>query len=133
MLIAALLVSGSIYAADVSIGIRIGPPPPPRVIHARPPSPGAEFVWIEGYWYPVGKHYRWHKGYWTRPPYPGARWVGPRYESNEFFEGFWEGDRGRIEHDHRWDRDRDRDYREHIQQAHDRGKHDHDRDHDHDR
>jgi len=24
--------------------------------------------------YPVGRHYRWHRGYWTRPPYHGARW-----------------------------------------------------------
>jgi len=27
-----------------------------------------------------------------------------------FFEGYWEGDRGRNNHDHRWDRDRNRDY-----------------------
>ena len=30
----------------------------------------------------------------------------------EIFAGYWEGDRGRIGHDHHWDRDRDRDHRE---------------------
>ncbi len=49
-------------------------------------------------------------GYWTRPPYLGARWVAPRYERGEFLEGYWNGDRGRVEHDHRWDKDRDRDH-----------------------
>jgi hypothetical protein len=28
-----------------------------------------------------------------------------RYESSRFFNGYWEGDRGRFEHDHGWDRD----------------------------
>ena len=124
---ATLLACGSLLAAQVSIGIRIGPPPPPRVVHVLPPRPAPEFFWVEGYWYPVGKHYKWHDGYWTRPPYPGARWVVPHYEGERYFGGFWEGGRGRIEHDHHWDRDRDRDFRE---KHHDRG---HDRDRDHDR
>ncbi len=105
-----LLVGGSAFAAQVSIGIRIGPPPPPRVVRVLPSRPNPEFVWVEGYWYPVGKHYRWHEGYWTRPPYPGAHWVVPHHDGERFFEGHWEGDRGRFEHDHRWDRDRDRDF-----------------------
>ena len=63
------------------------------------------------YWYPVKRHYKWHDGYWTQPPYRGARWVAARYDGHLFFEGYWEGSRGRYEHDHRWDRDRDRDYR----------------------
>jgi len=109
LLVSLLLVGISAFAAQVSIGIRIGPPPPPRVV-AVPVSPGAEFVWVEGYWYPVGRHYKWHRGYWTRPPYTGARWVGPHHDGDRYFSGYWEGDRGRREHDHRWDRDRDRDF-----------------------
>jgi hypothetical protein len=113
---------GSAFAADFSVGIRIGPPPPARVVRVQPLSPGPEWVWVQGYWYPAGNHYRWHDGYWTRPPYPSAVWVAPHHDGERFFNGYWEGERGRFEHDHRWDRDRDRDYR------HDRD--DHDRDHD---
>jgi len=111
-LLAALLLAGqALFGAQVSIGIRIGPPPPPRVVYVRPPVPGPEFLWVEGYWYPVGRQYRWHAGYWTRPPYPGAVWAMPRYDGGQYFEGYWEGNNGRIGHDHHWDRHRDRDSR----------------------
>jgi len=110
LLSAVLLVVVPAVGAQVSLGIRIGRPPAPRVLRFQPPSPGPDYVWIDGYWYPVGGHYRWHEGYWTRSPYAGARWVGPRYEGGQFFEGYWEGDRGRLAHDHRWDRDSGRDY-----------------------
>ena len=110
ILLASLVLCGvSPFAAQVSIGIRIGAPPPPRVV-AEPVSPGPEFVWVEGYWYPVGHHYKWHPGYWTRPPYVGARWVAPHHDGERYFPGHWDGDRGRREHDHHWDRDRDRDF-----------------------
>lgn len=114
----ALLFTGSLLG-QVSLGIRIGPPPPPRVVAVRPAAPGPGFIWVDGYWYPVDGRYRWHDGYWTRPAYEGAHWIGPRYEGNRFFEGRWEGPHGVVEHDHRWDRDRDRDWH-----------HDHDRDRD---
>jgi hypothetical protein len=119
-----ILVGVSALAAQVSIGIRIGPPPPPRVVHVVPERPGPDFVWIEGYWYPVGNHYKWHEGYWTRPPYPGAHWVSARHDGKMFYDGYWDGERGRVEHDHRWDRDHDRDYREHERHEHDRDDHD---------
>ena len=121
----------SMAHAQVSIGIVIGPPPEPRVVHVLPAQPGPEFVWVEGYWYPVGRHYKWHEGYWTRPPYEGAHWVTPRHDGERFFAGYWEGSRGRFEHDHRWDRDhgrRDHDRDHDHERDHDRG-----RDHDHDR
>jgi WXXGXW repeat (2 copies) len=108
VLAALLLAGGPVCGAQVSLGIRIGPPPPPPVIHVLPPRPGPEFVWVDGYWYPVGGRYRWHEGYWTRPPYPGARWVPPRHDGYRFFEGYWDGEHGRVEHDHHWDHDRDR-------------------------
>jgi len=81
------------------------------VVYVVPPPPAPEYMWVEGYWYPVKHRYKWHDGYWTRPPYERARWVSARYDGQLFFEGYWEGDRGRFEHDHRWDGDRDRDYR----------------------
>ena len=118
-----LLASGSVFGADISIGIMIGPPPPPVVVHVLTPRPDPEFVWVDGYWYPVGKRYKWHGGYWTPLPYTGAGWVPPHYDGERFFAGYWDGDRGRLEHNHRWDRDRDRD----RHRGHGRG---HDRDHD---
>jgi len=115
-----LLAAGSIVNGQISIGIRIGPPPPPRVLAVVPASPGPEFIWVGGYWYPVGNHYKWHEGYWTRPPYAGAVWVAPRHDGERFFEGYWEGERGRLAHDHHWDRDHDRDHHEHDRGHHDR-------------
>jgi hypothetical protein len=109
-LLGAMLLAGALVShAQVSLGIRIGPPPPPRVLAVRPVAPGPDFVWVDGYWYPVGRHYRWHAGYWTRPPYEGAHWVGPHYDGAQFYAGYWDGPRGRFEHDHRWDHDHDRD------------------------
>ncbi len=82
-LLTLILAAGeSAFGAQVSIGIRIGPPPPPRVVYVAP------------------HRYRWHEGYWTLPPYARARWVAPRYEREMYFVGYWEGDHGRIEHKH---------------------------------
>jgi hypothetical protein len=109
-LLAALLFTAGCMFGGVSVGIRIGAPPPPRVIVNRPVAPGEGYSWVDGYWYPVSGHYRWHEGYWTRPPYEGAYWVAPRHEGGLYINGYWGGSRGRIEHDHRWDRRGERDY-----------------------
>lgn len=109
--LAVMLFAAGGLLAQVSLGIRIGPPPAPRIVRVRPPEPGPGYVWVDGYWYAAGNRYRWHDGYWTRPPYEGARWVAPRHDGERFFEGYWEGDRGRRDHDHKWDRDHDRDFR----------------------
>jgi WXXGXW repeat (2 copies) len=130
VLFAAIFLAAPMLSAQVSIGIRIGPPPRPREVYVMPSSPGPAYVWIGGYWYPVGRHYRWHEGYWTFPPYEGARWVEPRHDGEQFFAGYWEGDRGRVDHDHHWDRDRNRD-RDRYRDDQDR-KHDQDHEHDHD-
>ena len=113
LLVVLLLVGVSAANAQISVGVRIGQPPPPRVVRVLPGRPGPEYTWVDGYWYPVGRRYRWHDGYWTRPPYEGARWVAPHHDGQRYFVGYWEGDRGRLEHDHRWDRDHDRDFRDH--------------------
>jgi YXWGXW repeat-containing protein len=112
LLAATLLSGGSLFGAQISFGIRIGPPPPPRVVRVLPRQPGPEYMWVDGYWYPEGQRYRWHQGYWTRPPYAGARWVAPHYDGERFFGGYWEGNRGRFDHDHHWDHDRNRDFRD---------------------
>jgi WXXGXW repeat (2 copies) len=128
-LIATLAMLGAVAShAQVSIGIQIGAPPPPRVLAVMPPSPAPDFVWVEGYWYPAGKHYKWHEGYWTRPPYAGARWVAPHHDGERYFAGYWDGDRGHVEHDHHWDHDKDRD----RDRWHDHDDHDRDHHEDHD-
>jgi hypothetical protein len=110
LLIAALLLGGvSVARAQVSLGIRIGPPPAVRV-EAVPARPGPEYTWVRGYWYPVDGHYVWHGGYWSRPPYAGAHWVEPHRRGGHFYAGYWDGPHGRVEHDHGWDNDPDRDY-----------------------
>jgi hypothetical protein len=109
LVLAALLAAPAATAnAQVSFGIRIGPPPAPRAYRV-PPRPGPEYVWVEGYQYPVGKSWRWHDGYWTRPPYEGAYWIEPYHFGGQYYAGHWEGGRGVIRHDHRWDRRRERD------------------------
>lgn len=111
MLLAAMLMGTmSIANAQVSLGIRIGPPPAPRVVAVRPVSPGPDYFWIDGYWYPVAGHYVWHAGYWTRPPYEGAHWVAPHHDGHQYFAGYWDGPHGRVEHDHSWDHSKYRDY-----------------------
>ena len=110
LLITMFLVTAKASTAQVSIGIVIGAPPPPRVAGVVPGRPEPATVWVEGYWYPVGNHYKWHEGYWTRAPFAGARWIAPRYEGGKWFDGYWEGGDRRVPHDHRWDHDRDRDF-----------------------
>jgi len=102
--------TASMAQAQVSFGIRIGEPPPPRAYRV-PPAPGPDYIWVEGYQYPVNGHYVWHNGYWTRPPYEGAYWVAPYHVGGQYFAGRWEGPRGIVNHDHRWDRGKQRDER----------------------
>ena len=82
----------------------------PRVERALPPTPGPGYVWIGGYWFAERGKWKWHSGYWTQPPYVGARWVPARHDGAMFYDGYWDGDRGRFAHDHRWDHDHDRDH-----------------------
>jgi len=77
----------------------------------RPANPGAGYSWIDGYWYPSNNRYVWHGGYYTRLPYAGASWVSPRYDGQQFYDGYWSGGNRQFRHDHRWDNDRrNRDY-----------------------
>jgi hypothetical protein len=108
---ALILVSASAAHAQISFDVHIGTPPPPPRVYRVPARPGPDYVWVEGYWYPQGRRYLWHNGYWTHPPYEGAYWVAPYYREGQYFAGRWEGRRGEVFHDHRWDRDRRRDER----------------------
>jgi hypothetical protein len=79
--------------AQVGVGVYIGRTPPPLRYEARPPIPGPGYVWIDGFYEPWQGGYRWHPGYWNRPPYEGAYWVHPHYDHYDrgwaYHEGFW--------------------------------------------
>src|SRR5260370_39048595 len=77
LLAAMLLATGSVIHAQVSIGLTIAPPPPARAVLVVPERPAPEFAWVEGYWYPEGRPYKVHEGYWTRRTYDVASWGGP--------------------------------------------------------
>ena len=106
---ALLIVFASAANAQVAFDVRTGPPPAASRAYHVPPQPGPDYVWVEGYWYPVNGRYHWHNGYWTRPPYPDAYWVAPYYQGGEYYTGHWEGSRGDVHHDHAWDRNRQHD------------------------
>lgn len=74
----------------VGVGVRVpyAPPPPPIVAYA-PPAPGPGYYWVNGYYVPAGPRYVWRAGYWARPPYVGAYWVGPRYWGHRYYHGYW--------------------------------------------
>lgn len=106
-LIAAMLLgSGSVFGAETSVGIVIDPPPPPYVVDVLPPSPSPEFVGVAGYW--------------TRPPYAGARRMSPHCDGEYYIAGYWESNQGRVEHDHHWDWDHERNYHEDHDRHHGR-------------
>jgi len=109
-LLGLMLFAGMSVFGQISIGVHIGPPPPPR-IEIRHESPGVGYSYVEGYWYPAGGHYKWHSGYWSRPPYEGAVWVGPHHDGQQYYEGYWKGaGHEPMPHDHASDTNHDRDY-----------------------
>jgi hypothetical protein len=64
----AVVIASPSYA---QISVYIGSPPPAIVYEEAPPPPDPGFIWIEGYWRPVGHHYKWVRGRWERPPMKG--------------------------------------------------------------
>ncbi len=105
-LLALLLLAGSTSMFGASrffFGVGIGPrygyaapaygyyaPPPPAVAYSYAPGyvrPG--YAWVGGGYYYGGGRYSYRSGYWGRAPYVGARWVGPRYYSHHYYNGYW--------------------------------------------
>ena len=81
----------------VVVGVGFGYAPAPVAVYAAPPvapvyaapvvRPG--YSWVNGYYYPVGARWGWHAGYYARPPYAHAYWVGPRYAGHRYYGGYW--------------------------------------------
>ncbi len=101
LMILAFLVGGTLFAQPrFYVGARVGfgyapapvvvraAPPAPLVTYATP-APGPGSSWVGGYWYPSGARYAWHAGYWARPAFYGAHWVGPRYAHGRYYGGYW--------------------------------------------
>ena len=102
-LLALVILAGSsaIYAGPrVFFGFGFGAPyyapapvayyaPPPPVAYYAPPVARPGYTWIGGYYYPAGRRWAWRAGYWARPPYAHAYWVGPRYYGGRFYGGYW--------------------------------------------
>ncbi len=92
-LLALLFVVGSTAFAGPRFffGVGVGPAyvaaPAPAVAYVAAPGPG--YAWVSGYSYPVGPRFGWQAGYWARPPYPHAVWVGPRYYGGHYYRGYW--------------------------------------------
>ena len=108
-----LLAAAIAAPSSAQISVYIGTPPPAIVYEEPGLPPDAGFVWIEGYWRPVGHHYKWVRGHWERPPFEGACWTHPHYvpyrEGWEWHEGHW--DHEDHNNDHWRDHDRGRGHR----------------------
>ena len=59
--LAGMLLAGASAYAQVSFGIRVGPPPRPRVVRVWPPRPGPDWEWVDGYWFVERGRYRWRR------------------------------------------------------------------------
>jgi hypothetical protein len=101
MLSILFLAGTSLFAAPrVYFGVGVGgyvAPAPVVTAYAPPIAPVAYapayarpgYAWVAGYHYPVGPRYVYRPGYWARPPYAGAFWVGPRYYGHRYYPGYW--------------------------------------------
>ena len=77
------------YYAPAPVVVYNAPPVAPRMAYVAPPMPGPGYAWVNGYYAPAGAGWGWHAGYWARPPYARAMWVGPRYMGGRYFAGYW--------------------------------------------
>lgn len=66
-----------LVAPESRVVVDVGPPPPQVEVVAA--SPGAEWVWVSGYWHWDGHAWIWIAGQWVWVD-PGYVWVAPRYE-----------------------------------------------------
>ncbi|MGO4211575.1 YXWGXW repeat-containing protein [Terriglobus sp. 2YAB30_2] len=104
--LAAVVFAGALAApgnAQVGIGVTIGTPPPPLRYEVAPPTPGPDYLWVDGYWSVSGRRYVWVPGHWERRPYAGAYYTHPHYdhypEGWRLHEGHWDREDHGDHHD----------------------------------
>jgi WXXGXW repeat (2 copies) len=99
-----LLTTAFTLPAFAQVSVYIGSAPPPLRYERRGNAPGPGYAWVDGYWQPNGRHYRWVAGRWNQPPYEGARWNHPHYDHQrrgwEMHKGHWDRDDRRDQDDH---------------------------------
>jgi hypothetical protein len=74
----------SLMLGDISLNIVVdAPPPPPRQEVIVGVSPGADFVWVGGYWDGSPGHYVWVGGRWDHSPHGhGQQWSAPHWDKD---------------------------------------------------
>ena len=96
LLIAFLLLAASGTAfAQIRIGVAVNIAPPPLPVYEQPVCPGADYIWVPGYWaynYDVDDYY-WVPGTWVLAPEAGYLWT-PGYwgwggDGYVFYQGYW--------------------------------------------
>lgn len=110
LMMTVLLAGGALFAQPrVSIGIGIGGYGAGRYastapyVEARPPCPGPDYNWVDGYW-DQNRGHNWVAGYWTRPAFHSGYREQSRYNHDRFDRdrdrdrGYRQDDRGRNEY-----------------------------------
>ena len=107
------------------VEITTGRPPAMRHEH-RGHSPGAGYVWVNGFWHWDGGRWDWVPGRWDRPPVAEAYWIAPRYvhaERGYIYEpGHWSNQTVIVGDDirahHAW-RNHEREHERELEREHD--------------
>jgi len=78
---------------QVAVGVAVAFPPPDLPVYEQPLCPGADYLWVPGYWDWDGDDYFWVPATWVLAPEPGFFWT-PGYWAwggNGFFftAGYW--------------------------------------------
>lgn len=75
LLLALALMAPLTARSQISVSVRIGPPPLP--VYVQPRLPGAGYIWTPGYWgwSEPDQDYYWVPGTWVRPPRAGVLWT----------------------------------------------------------
>lgn len=74
------------------VAVMVEEEPPALIVEQVTPSPGAAYVWKEGYWKWNG-HWKWVRGRWELKPSSEAVWVPGVWEQHHhhwvYKEGHW--------------------------------------------
>lgn len=69
--------------------------PPASINETQPPSPGANYNWVAGYWTYNGTQYTWNAGHWEQKPAQAEAWEPPQWQREgrgwRFRPGRWRG------------------------------------------
>ncbi|MFO0559633.1 MAG: hypothetical protein U0269_16565 [Polyangiales bacterium] len=79
----------------VAIASDVATAPPAAINETQPPSPGANYVWVAGYWSWNGSQHVWTAGRWEQKPTNAQSWEPPQWERRgrgfHFRPGRWRG------------------------------------------